>query len=95
MKQVIRGTSIKVTATFTASGVLTDPTTITLEVSNPHGDIVAYLYSLSQLTKASTGVFYRNVLLSSEGVWAFRMTGTGTVATSTITYVECRSDVFL
>lgn len=95
MKQVIRGTTVRVTGTFKDAGVLTDPTTVSLEVSDSAGTITTYTYAAAQITKTSTGIYYKNVAISSEGSWRVRMTGTGTVPVSTLETIECRSDVFV
>ena len=95
MRQVTRGNAVTITGTFTLSGVATDPTTITLEVKIPAGTITPYTYAGAQITRDSAGVYHKDVILSSEGVWTFRMTGTGTVVASTVTNVECKSDVFV
>ena len=93
MKQVVRGNSVTITGTFTIVGAATDPTTTTLEVKEPGGTITAY--SDAQMTHVGTGIYAKNVIISSEGTWTFRMTGTGTVAASSITNIECRADVFV
>jgi hypothetical protein len=57
---------------------LTDPTTVTLEVKDPAGTTTTYTYALAAVTKASTGVYYKDLAMSIVGQWHYRWTGTGT-----------------
>ena len=69
--------TVRITATFKAGGVETDPTTITLTVKNPAGVETTYTYALSELTKTADGVFYKDVLLNKLGRWVYEWVGTG------------------
>ena len=85
-----RANTITVTAGVPAisSATLTDPTTVTLLVETPAGVQTSYTYAAGEVTKDSTGVFYRTVTLNASGQWIIRWTGTGAVASageSTIT----------
>lgn len=61
------------------SGVVTDPTTITLTVKEPDGTATIYQYSGNPaLFKETTGRYYRDVLLDAPGLWTYRLLGVGT-----------------
>lgn len=77
---------VKITGTFSVSSVNTDPTTITLNVMTPAGVSTAYTYALSQVTKSATGIYYKNVQLTSSGNWTYNWVGTGTVADTSLDY---------
>lgn len=94
MKTFNRGTAATVTTTFALSGVLTDPTTVTLQVRTPAGVFTTYTYANSQITRNSTGIYHRDVTLDAEGIWTFRTAGTGAVVAADIQPVEVRRDVF-
>lgn len=68
------------TATFTVDDVATDPTTVTLTVRSPDGTSTDYTYGAAQITKDSTGVYYKDISLTQRGVWSFRFVGTGACA---------------
>lgn len=70
------------------TNTLTDPTTVTLQVTTPAGSTTSYTYAANEVTKSATGVFYRDVALSSVGTWTLRWVGTGTVAAATSTTVK-------
>lgn len=92
--QVARGSSVRARAVFAVAGVLTDPTTVTLEVLNPAKALTTYTYAGAQITKEALGIFYRDVLIDTRGRWHFRMTGTGTVPASDWHGIECTEDPF-
>lgn len=73
------GDSVRVSATFTVSAVNTDPSTITLKVKDPEGSITTYTYAGGTVTKQATGIFYKDVTVSNDGIWYYRFEGTGTV----------------
>ena len=71
--------SIRLTATFTIADVPTDPTYITLKVLDPTGYITTYTYALGEITKSSTGIYYREILSNASGEWHYEWIGTGSV----------------
>lgn len=79
MATFLIGDSAEPTCRFSVAGVLTDPTTVTLKVRDPAGTETTYTLAGATVTKASTGVYYRDVALSVAGRWVFRWLGTGTV----------------
>lgn len=71
------GDLVRVTGTFTVGSVATDPTTVTLKVKDPSGNLDTYTYALSQVTKSSTGIYYKDLSIDEAGVWRYRFVGTG------------------
>ena len=81
MADWIVGDTVTLTATITNSaGTATDPTDLTLQVQNPAGTVTLYTYSLGEITKSSTGVYYKTVALSSAGYWFWEFQASGTIA---------------
>ena len=69
---------MRLQATFKdSSAVLSDPTTVTLKVKPPSGATLTYTYALAEITKASTGVYYRDVTPDMAGMWWYRWYATG------------------
>jgi hypothetical protein len=88
------GDLIQLTGTFkNASGVLTDPTTVTCTVRDPAGTVTT-----PTATRASVGVWNATVDLTGAvaGVWWYRFAGTGAVqaAEESTFYVEA-SNVYV
>lgn len=73
--------SVRVTAEFrNNSGVLTDPTTVTLKVKTPEGTITTYVYnSGSEIVKSATGIYYSDIDITRVGTHHYRWVGTGTI----------------
>lgn len=86
--------TIRVTGTFTVNGVATDPTTVTVKVSKPDGVQTSYTYALGEVTKSSTGVYYRDISLTMKGKWIYRLEGTGVCAAAVEQYVDVYETVF-
>jgi hypothetical protein len=86
-----KGDLLRLTGTFTnASGTATDPTTITLKIKAPGTALATYTYALSQVTKSSTGVYYKDISLATVGRWFYRWEGTGTVEAAVEGWFEVR-----
>lgn len=68
------------TNTFSVSGTPTDPTTISLAVTDPAGTTTTYTYALGQITRTSAGVYTKNVAVPLAGDWTAVWTGTGAAA---------------
>jgi len=71
--------TVRARAEFRVATTLTDPTTITLLVTDPSGNADSYTYGAAQITKESTGIFYRDLTVDEAGEWQTRFTGTGAV----------------
>jgi hypothetical protein len=90
-----KGDTIRMSGAFTVSSVATDPTTVTLVIETPAGVETTYTYALSQVTKASTGSYYKDIALTESGYYKYRWTGTGAVATvGDDTYIYVKDSVF-
>ena len=72
------GSSPTLTATITnASGVNTDPATLTFKVKNPAGDVTTYVYGTDvELVKSATGVYYVELYCTSGGIWCWQFAAT-------------------
>lgn len=89
------GATKRVTATArNATGDLADPTTLSFVVTQPDGTETTYTYADGQLTKSSTGVFYRDILFDQGGLWVIRQAATGAVAQVDLEYVRVRDSAF-
>jgi hypothetical protein len=81
------GDLVRLTVTYTNSaGSAVDPSTVTLAVKSSAGT-TAYTYAAGSITKSSTGVYYKDVMLTVAGQWDYTWTSTGTpqqVATGTL-----------
>ena len=63
--------------TFSVSDVATDPTTVTLVVTDPTGTATTYQYALAEITKSGTGVYTKDVACTAAGTWQYVWIGTG------------------
>lgn len=68
------------TNTFSVNGTATDPTTITLVVTDPTGDATTYTYAGGTITRSSAGVYTKDVPCTEAGLWTYVWTGTGTAS---------------
>lgn len=72
--------SIRVTATFKLGGVAADPTAVELHILKPDGTEVTYYYPVpSEITKSSTGIYYKEIYSDQVGDWHYEFIGTGAV----------------
>ncbi len=71
-----------VSNTFAVSGVATDPTTVSLVVTDPDGTSITYTYAASQITKTGTGAYSKDIACSSTnpGRWLAEWVGTGSAS---------------
>jgi hypothetical protein len=72
------GDNVRLTNTFLLGDTATDPTTVTLDVTDPLGTKTTYTYAAS-ITKDSTGVYHKDVPATSVGEWQYRWVGVGVV----------------
>lgn len=71
--------TVRLSARFEVSGADTDPTTITLMVKNLYDAAISYTFAGGEVSKLTTGRYYRDVKLNHSGDWFYRWEGTGTV----------------
>lgn len=71
-----------VSNTFSVAGVATDPTAITLVVTDPDGVATSYTFAGGTVTRTSAGVYTKDVPCASTtpGVWQGVWVGTGTAS---------------
>ena len=74
------GDTVTLTNTFAVAGTATDPTAVTLVVTDPAGNTDTYTYAGATITKSATGVYTKNITADSAGRWTYTWTGTGTAA---------------
>jgi hypothetical protein len=66
------------TNTFEVSDVATDPTTVTLVITDPTGTATTYTYAATEITKDTTGVYHKDIPCTAAGTWQYVWIGTGT-----------------
>ena len=89
-----KGDAVRLRVTFTVASVNTDPTTVTLKVKNPTGTTTIYTYALAEITKSATGIYYKDISVDDDGIYAYRFEGTGTVEAATEHKIKVRSSEF-
>lgn len=62
---------------FKVGSALTDPTTVTLKVKDPDGNVDTYFYAGGTVTRDSLGKFSKQIVTDDAGVWTYRWVGTG------------------
>lgn len=63
--------------TFSINGTPTDPTTISLAVTDPEGTTTTYTYAAAQITRDSAGVYHKDIPCTLAGTWLYLWVGTG------------------
>lgn len=72
------GDTVRVTGTFTDStDTVRDPGAVNLTVKSAKGKMVQYTYAGGDITKASTGVYYKDLDIDTPGRWFYRFWSTG------------------
>jgi hypothetical protein len=68
-----------VSNTFQVGGVDTDPTTVTLVITDPDGNATTYTYAASEIARTAAGKFTKDVSCASTtaGTWQGLWVGTG------------------
>lgn len=74
------GDTVTLTNTFAVAGTATDPTTISLVVTDPSGNADTYTYAGATITKSATGIYTKNITADEAGIWSYTWTGTGTAS---------------
>lgn len=64
------------TNTFTVNGVDTDPSTVSLTVTDPTQTPVTYTYAAAEITKTGTGVYTKDIPCTIAGTWTYEWIGT-------------------
>ena len=69
-----------ITAVFSVNNVPTDPTTVSLIVTDPQGNITTYTYNPGTIQRTGTGAYNQNVPATIDGLWSYTFIGTGVAA---------------
>jgi hypothetical protein len=65
------------TNTFSVGGVATDPTAVSLVITDPTSTATTYTYALAQITRTSAGIYTKDVACPTAGEWQYQWIGTG------------------
>lgn len=72
------GDLVRVTAAFEdVDGAAVDPTTVTLKVMDPSGNIDEYTYAGGDVSRSAAGSYYRDVTVDEAGDWRCWWVSTG------------------
>lgn len=74
--------TVTLAAVFRVEGIATDPTTVTLLVTDPSGNAASYTYASSQITRVAIGEYSKGIVADESGEWIATWTGTGTCTAS-------------
>lgn len=66
--------------TFKVNGVATDPTTVSVVITDPTGTQTTYAYNPGSITRTGTGAYQLLVPTTIVGVWSYEWIGTGTAS---------------
>lgn len=69
--------SVKVTFRNPVTKVLFDPTVVIMKYRDPSGNITTRTYSVSGITKDSTGIYHSNITVDQVGRWYYTWYGDG------------------
>lgn len=84
------GDLVRVSGPFTVGGVATDPTTVSLAVKDPSGNVATYTYAAGEIIRDSQGNYHKDVSADEAGIWSWYWAGTGAVETAGEGYFEVR-----
>lgn len=76
------GDTVTLRVDFKVSNTLTDPTTISLSVTDPSGNTDTYTYAGATVTRDGTGEYSKAITADEAGEWRATWTGTGACAAS-------------
>src|SRR5262245_35962523 len=68
---------------FKVNGVATDPTTVTLTITDPTQTAISYTFAAAEITKNSTGDYQKDIACAIAGTWTYEWIGTGTASDDT------------
>jgi hypothetical protein len=90
------GDAVRVSGAFAdASGVATDPTTLTLIVLEPSATETPYVYGEdAEVVRDSAGAFHFDLTLTAAGTWLYRWVATGAVTAAVEGFVKVRQSQF-
>ena len=85
---------VRLSASFTVGGVLTDPTEVILFVQKPDSSESTYYYSSGTVSKLSTGTYYHDLMVDDSGNWYYRFEGDGVEAADERQFIARRSEFY-
>jgi hypothetical protein len=65
------------TNTFSVGGTPTDPSTVSLIITDPEGEATTYTFADLEIVKVSTGVYTKDIVCETAGEWQLEWVGTG------------------
>jgi len=78
------GSRIKIQMTFRdETDTLADPSRVTIQWKTPEGILKSATYAAAEITRDSVGVYYMWITLDQSPIYWFRVTGSGTIRTTT------------
>lgn len=93
--QIFVGDEQQMTFTFkNLSGVLSNPTTISLTLMRPDGTLISPVYTQADMTNVSTGVWRFLYTFDEDGRWRYRLVTTGTPKKAFQDYVDVAHNPF-
>lgn len=72
--------TIRIYGDFDVNGDPTDPTTVTLHVIDPDGNIDTFTYAAAEVQRESEGTYYYDYPLDAPQTWYYIWIGTGACA---------------
>jgi hypothetical protein len=94
IKTYDKGDTVRLEADFTSGGTPADPTDVTLQVKQPNGTIDSYTYLAAEITRVTTGSYYRDVEMTQTGQLYYHFAGSGALVTAEETYLIVRPSEF-
>jgi hypothetical protein len=86
---------IRLRGTFTNNaGVAADPTTVTLKLKLPSGQIVTATYAAGEVTRSSTGIYYYDWTTTMRGRHYYQFVGTGAAIAVEETFFDVEETEF-
>lgn len=81
----------------TIAGVLTDPTTVQIQVKAPNNNETTYVYGTdSEVTRSVIGKFQARITVDMPGRWFYRWLTTGSGTTVALEHwVDCQKSAFV
>ena len=74
----ILGDAIRITAAFSVDGTPTDPTTLAIQLRDPAGALIDYVFGEDvEIVRESAGTFHLDLIPSLIGLHRYIVTGTG------------------
>lgn len=74
------GDLVTLQARWSVNDLETDPSTVSIQVKDPSGNITTYSYGgAGAVVRDSVGNYHVNITVNTTGVWYYRVLGAGSV----------------